>query len=912
MRLSKYALLNFLLFANGNSNKSLVSAAGGSTPTIRKSTTRATSANSYASGIGNNDSSGSGSDSDTSPNKKIKASASGSSGSINSQYSKYENDLNTILNGCVSSNEMSNELHDVLKIVHSTNEIDSIMQRNLINVIEGYNGNINKESFRRIMIKYDKDIAVELRKKGYEANMGCGPMEDASGLAALNYATLKEILRAFKDVEDDQKRGVESKMDPAVSPCLIMVVQTIARAYVNSVREELGLDYEKCELVLKRVLLLDMVGVPFDNEDKTSKTYYTNVQKIATNLGLQSQSRLFAICYIKFLMQVIYHRIKQGDDPSPFPVMSLSSYTRKHWFGKHDKKTQLLIEMAPADDDMAPDDDDMLLMLVEDSGNIGHPEFFMRKGPRGQSQEWRDNQNGNINQFYSALQEVIDLLASSEEVMDAMNERFKDATVTKENLREYLLKLKVEAIERMDTKMTKEEREAMYQLMLEACKLGGDESARLLWLGQELEDLDYDYTLLSGVMLEEFNHFMGKKKYSGANGFELLKKNMISRVEGIKLGGAESGRLIVLGIALEDVCFMPEKLEGIALEEYRHFMAKEQYIGDEGINSLLKNAKSRLFGSRLGGKASADLLRLGQGMNEDYTFDSDEMENQYKDLLKSKYDDDEKRLLQVIKSRLNGWTVCQNVSRLRIAFMDKSTTISPEVYNQLDKEDKDLFDATTKMELADGTTIDKDKLYEMIAASALGWSFCIKLPRLVSILVRTAKERNIYVESQADVFSMEVYKAMSPEDDQEFTSIASEMKLKSTNGQPVDIQTLLGKMRSFHNGEYNEKVLDGHIGKCKQFMEEFCRDDKWYIPDCNGVNHSTQQYLWLIRDLESGDYGYWKVQAFADAGVDLSKWDQSLNVDITDKEKDKKTAPMREKRKAVKSREKKKVVTKKT
>ena len=103
-----------------------------------------------------------------------------------------------------------------------------------------------------------------------------------------------------------------------------------------------------------------------------------------------------------------------------------------------------------------------------------------------------------------------------------MNERFKDATVTKDNLREYLLKLKVEALERMDTKMSKEEREAMYQLMLEAWKLGGDESARLLWLGQELEDLDYDYTQLTGVMLEEFNRFMDKKKYIGENGFELL------------------------------------------------------------------------------------------------------------------------------------------------------------------------------------------------------------------------------------------------------------------------------------------------------------------------------------------------------------------------------------------------------
>jgi len=159
---------------------------------------------------------------------------------------------------------------------------------------------------------------------------------------------------------------------------------------------------------------------------------------------------------------------------------------------------------------------------------------------------------------------------------------------------------------------------------------------------------------------------------------------------------------------------------------------------------------------------------------------------------------------------------------------------------------------------------------------------------------------------------MEVYSAMSKEDDQEFTSIASEMKLKSTNGQPVDIQTLLGKMRSFHNVEYNEEVLQSHIGKCKQFMKEFCRDDKWYIPECMGNNKSTHSFLYRIRDLESGDYGYWKAQAFADAGVDLSKWDQSINVDIKDKEKDKKTAPMREKRKAGKSREKKKVVTKKT
>ena len=200
----------------------------------------------------------------------------------------------------------------------------------------------------------------------------------------------------------------------------------------------------------------------------------------------------------------------------------------------------------------------------------------------------------------------------------------------------------------------------------------------------------------------------------------------------------------------------------------------------------------------------------------------------------------------------------------------------------------------------------------MIAASALGWSFCIKLPRLVSILVRTAKERNISVETQSDVFTMEVYSAMSYEDEQEFTSIASEMKLKSTNGQPVELSTLLEKMRIYHNDEYNEKVLDRHINKCKQFMEDHCRDDIWYIPDCMDNNKSTHSFIWKIRDLESGDYGYWKVQAFADAGVDLSKWDQSINVDIKDKEKDKITAPRREERRAVKSREKKKVVTKKT
>jgi len=321
-----------------------------------------------------------------------------------------------------------------------------------------------------------------------------------------------------------------------------------------------------------------------------------------------------------------------------------------------------------------------------------------------------------------------------------------------------------------------------------------------------------------------------------------------------------------------------------------------------------------------GGEASALLLNLGKAIEKNGSVSEDDWGNWdlsdedwdiFNNLLEKKYRGKMQRLIEVMKNRLNSWTVCQNVRRLRIAFMDKSTTISPEGYNQLDNEDKDLFDATIKMELADGTAITKNKLYEMIAASAQGWSFCIKLPRLISIMVRTAKGSNISVESQSDVFTMEVYNAMSEEDDQEFTSIASEMKLKSTNGQPVDIPTLLEKMRSFHNGEYNEKVLDGHIGKCKQIMKEN-NEGKWYIPGCKGDNQSTYSFIWLIRDLESGDYGYWKVQAFADAGVDLSKWEQSLNVDIKEEEKDKKTAPMREERRAVKSREKKKVVTKKT
>ena len=142
----------------------------------------------------------------------------------------------------------------------------------------------------------------------------------------------------------------------------------------------------------------------------------------------------------------------------------------------------------------------------------------------------------------------------------------------------------------------------------------------------------------------------------------------------------------------------------------------------------------------------------------------------------------------------------------------------------------------------------------------------------------------------------------------------TDMTLNSTGGNSIGLVLLIKKLVDYQQSRYqksSEDAINKHISKCKQVMKEN-NEGKWYIPYCMGDNQSTYRFVSRIRDLESGDYGYWKVQAFADAGVDLSKWDQSINVDIKDKEKDKKTAPMRKGAKAVKSKEKKKVVTKKT
>jgi len=574
----------------------------------------------------------------------------------------------------------------------------------------------------------------------------------------------------------------------------------------------------------------------------------------------------------------------------------------------------------------------------------------MRKCQRAQSQEWRDEKNDDINQFYSALQEVIDELAKSNGVMEAMNERFKDATVTEDNLREYLLKLKVEALERMDTKMTKEEREALYQLMLAAWKLGGDESARLLWLGQELEDLDYDYTqLVPGAVMDEYNYFMGKKKYSGENGCELLKKNMISRVEGCTLGGdesgrlltlaiameefdfdhtkltpgfvldeythfitkdtysgdadllkanmisrlegsrvggAESGRLIVLALALEDVCFMPEKLEGIAEEEYRHFMGKDTYNGDDGIESLLKNAKSRLFGSRLGGKASADLLRLGQGMNEDYTFDSDEMENEFNDLLVSKYDNNRSRLVEVIKNRTNGWFICRGVQELRLAFQSTASMlpvnpkdiISDKVLSNIGTVNEQLFNKIKDMNLVgESECIGKDRLYDMLNG---GWAYFLNLPKVLSTFITFAKNNQIELDA---TFTESTYKAMG-QNLKDIVDACAGMTLNSTGNKEIGRQLLYEKLTNYHQAQHSsEAILKQHISKCKRLMKWNSSKDEWYL-ECKG-NKVTYNYLFIIRDLEHGDYNYWKVQAFSDAGVDLSKWKQTINQDMINERK---------------------------
>ena len=204
---------------------------------------------------------------------------------------------------------------------------------------------------------------------------------------------------------------------------------------------------------------------------------------------------------------------------------------------------------------------------------------------------------------------------------------------------------------------------------------------------------------------------------------------------------------------------------------------------------------------------------------------------------------------------------------------------------------------------------DEKRLLQVIKNRLNGWTYCINSRRVLSIFIAKARD-STNAGDRDRIFTRAVYDSIDDPEERAIIDACANQTLLSTNGESIGLDRLLEDLYRSHKSDYNENVLNSHISKCKGFKKN--SDGQWYIPDCNDVNHSTHMFLWLIRDLESGDYGYWKVQAFADAGVDLSKWDQSINVDIKDKEKDKKTAPMREKRKAVKSREKKKVVTKKT
>jgi len=347
------------------------------------------------------------------------------------------------------------------------------------------------------------------------------------------------------------------------------------------------------------------------------------------------------------------------------------------------------------------------------------------------------------------------------------------------------------------------------------------------------------------------------------------------RLAGCKKGGNEAARLLLLAKAMEKVGWDASKLLPTAKEEYKYFMNKPPY--DKGGAALLeKNMKSRLAGA-------STLLSLGKAIKPDGTFESDEDQAVFDDLLENVYNKDYDRLMQVIKNRLNGWFICRGVQELRLAFQSTASMlsvnpkdiISDKVLSNIGTVNEQLFNKIKDMTMVgELECIGKDRLYNMLNG---GWAYFLNLPTVLSTFITFAKNKQIELDA---VFTESTYKQMG-QNLKDIVDACAGMTLNSTGNKEIGRQLLYEKLTIYHQARHSsEEVIKKHISKCKGFMKKNCRDGKWYVPKPRGDNQSTYKFINQIRYLEPGDYNYWKLQAFTDADVDLSNWKQSINEDM--------------------------------
>ena len=290
----------------------------------------------------------------------------------------------------------------------------------LIKAVKDVKKEGTKAKLRKDMKQYDKDIAAAIKKiyPKYEhlVNLGddvymdnekVGDKGFYSILALFNYATLKEVTRAFSDdsKHNFRLRGEKSKMDPLQSECLRMALQSMPRAYINAVREQLGIEYEPSNVFASSIAMLDPKCICFDPDDKSEAAYNEAVNTVAENI-LLSEEMLDAIMYIKFLHFVLDHELDQVesdvDKLIPLPVLVLSRYTYKNWF-------DLTTEYG-------------VVLRVKIDGSMWHPEFVLRGFTNGCSPAEMENKNEVCAKFFSMAPEVLKVLSNIPLVKQAVKE----------------------------------------------------------------------------------------------------------------------------------------------------------------------------------------------------------------------------------------------------------------------------------------------------------------------------------------------------------------------------------------------------------------------------------------------------------------------------------------------------------
>ena len=334
-------------------------------------------------------------------------------------------DLYTIVYEAFGSKEFAAELVGILDGVLGGIEVESGMQYGIKNALAGARGQLSADECGAGINTYWTDIAKAIIKTvpEYEGrvNSGDGWVKNLAALLYLHFGTRKQE----KTVVEGRGGGKRTNlMDSENAGCIRGPNQSWARATNSAIRELVGLEHESSDIVLDSMVKANLVCITFNNPGDDVTKCNAICLEIAEKIGFKKVLQLYAVSFIPYLNQTIYHQLKQREENNvasgtprsgplpllcddsdeilqPLPVLNCSSYTSKHVLDKNASGTsRKLVSM----------------------NTMYHPTYVLQQRTKARTVEQIEVKDRAMTAFYTMVPEVRASLTVMLEVPSLLDE----------------------------------------------------------------------------------------------------------------------------------------------------------------------------------------------------------------------------------------------------------------------------------------------------------------------------------------------------------------------------------------------------------------------------------------------------------------------------------------------------------